>query len=141
MRTEAHHLRAHALGVVERPEQPLRVHLVFRAAAAADDTQHHHLRAVRARGRDTCAVVSFGGDQARHECAVARPSDAFALRGNVCVVVHEIPAVNVVYVAVAVVVHARLAVRFGLVRPELIAQLDVVELRAVIEERNGNTLV
>ncbi len=72
--------------------------------------------------------------QARHERAVARAADAFTfLRRNVGVVVHEIPAVDVVDVAVAVVVDARLAVRFRLVGPELVAQLDVARQRAIVK--------
>ena len=58
---------------------------------------------------------------------------AFALGGYVRAVVHEVPAVNVVYITVAIIVDTRFAVRLGLVGPELVAQILVIDKSAIIE--------
>jgi hypothetical protein len=64
---------------------------------------------------------------------VAHPTPAFALGGDVGAVVHEVPPVNVVYITVAIIVSTRFAVRLGLVGPELIAYIFVIDKSAIIE--------
>jgi len=85
-------------------------------------------------------VVPFGCDEACHQGAVAGLVSAGAFGADIGTFVHKVPAMQVVNVAVTVVVYAMFPVRFDFVRPELIAQVDVIDPSAVIEDRHGNGL-
>ena len=55
-------------------------------------------------------------------------------------IVDEVPAVNVIDVAVAIVIYARLAVRFGFIGPQPVAQVRMVDGGAVVEDGDGNRM-
>ncbi len=140
MCAEAQDLRPHPRRIFERAPDSFGVRPVLGLAAAAGDAQDHHAGTVRARCRDPYAVIPFGRDQARHQRAVAGPAYAFALGRDDRIVVDEVPAVHVVDITIAVVVDARLAVRFALVRPQLVAQVGVRDVGPVVEQRDGDRL-
>jgi hypothetical protein len=64
---------------------------------------------------------------------MAHATSAFAFGGYVRTVVHKVPAVNIVYITVAIIVGTRFAVRLGLVGPELVAQILMIDKSAIIE--------
>src|SRR6185437_17161646 len=73
-----------------------------------------------------------------HQRAVAHLAAALFRRRYVGRVIYEIPAVDVVYVAVTVVIDTGSAVELGLVRPQLVPQVLMIDVGAVVEDRDDD---
>ena len=54
---------------------------------------------------------------------------------------HEIISMNIILVAVAVVIHARLAVQFSLVRPDIPGEVRMVIIHTAVENRDDDIAV
>jgi hypothetical protein len=118
----------------------LRIRFIVRRAIASNDAQGHQAGAIRTGRCYSSPIISFACHEAGHEAAVAQSGAALTLWGYVWTIVDEVPSVEVVHVTIAIVVYAGLAVRFGFVGPELVAEFFVVYVCAVVKHGNDDGL-